>query len=60
MKKRLWLIFAVLSIFLLVACNSDSTDGDDSSTTIQLSKVRAGQRKQLHPQLRLKSVYLHR
>ncbi|WP_336046559.1 substrate-binding domain-containing protein [Solibacillus ferritrahens] len=33
MKKRLWLIFAVLSVFLLVACNSDSADSDDSSTT---------------------------
>ncbi|MFY0741214.1 substrate-binding domain-containing protein [Solibacillus silvestris] len=42
MKKRLWLIFAVLSIFLLVACNSDSTDGDDSSTTNSAEQGESG------------------
>ncbi len=35
MKKHLWLIFAVLSIFFLVACNNDSADSDDSTNSAE-------------------------
>ncbi|MCH7320303.1 substrate-binding domain-containing protein [Solibacillus sp. MA9] len=32
MKKHLWLVFAVLSMFLLVACNNDSNESASTST----------------------------
>ncbi|MEK4698243.1 substrate-binding domain-containing protein [Solibacillus sp. FSL R7-0668] len=32
MKKHLWLVFAVLSLFLLVACNDDSNESASTNT----------------------------
>lgn len=32
MKKHLWLVFAVLSLFLLVACNEDSNESASTNT----------------------------
>jgi branched-chain amino acid transport system substrate-binding protein len=32
MKKHFWIIFAVLSVFFLVACSGDSADKDDSTS----------------------------
>ena len=42
MKKHLWLLFAVLSIFLLVACSEDSNESASSEETDSSAQEESG------------------